>query len=435
MHRVSPHEIGCIFVLIRIRRLLFGIPQVDGRALRPRSVRRCAEFPSEQSLGIALRIAEQIDHAVIQHSVITIAQQESPVNILGRRPHHILYVHHRIRGRFEIGRPVSEIEHIPVVKRLPEFFGIGIGHALRKVAFGKLTALVVTEIPPVLLNMHFIGIERRQVDALILILFHQPFQESGSVRVEIIHLLGFVFQHHHHPVITRQLRPVAVNPQQTRIHRRSRNLVAQRVGRLVLHLLHRDDVRRIDRPERTAPQRRFAERVSLDAGQLHRRLSLIVRPGELLPDRKTELSGLRIAEPDFVSHPAAAVPGLFLISRPQFERAEQTQADPHVVFGGKIADHFDLIDILVHIGSQFPFGTGILAILSEKFVECHDQLLAAAFFPLFADFAQTLHARIEPERNIDFFIGIRQIGQLPVAGQNDLGRLRPCRKRTEQQSE
>ncbi len=140
------------------------------------------------------------------------------MNILRFWPHHVLNVQYGHRKGLKIGCAVSKIKHVFVVERLTELPGIRIRKTSGKVTHSQLPVLVMAEITPVLLNMHFVRIQRSQVYPLLLVFLHQRFKKNRCIGIEIIHFLRFIFQHHHDPAVAQIFRLVTKYMQEPHIN-------------------------------------------------------------------------------------------------------------------------------------------------------------------------------------------------------------------------
>jgi len=72
----------------------------------------------------------------------------------------------------------------------------------------ELAVIVVREITPILLNVHFIGIQRDQIDFMIRVLFDQIRQKGQRLVAEIIHFRRLILEQNKNTIISFQ-QPVA----------------------------------------------------------------------------------------------------------------------------------------------------------------------------------------------------------------------------------
>ncbi len=317
---------------------------------------------------------------------------------------------------------MHEIDHIFVhVGKLGAVqSGIGGGHVGGQIAEAELAVIVVVEIVPILLNVHFVGIESGEIDAGFVIFFQQMLQKRLHPRAEIVHFRRSIAENDKDAV---QARPGVIAVVIDADAAAAETGCFRGGGALVLFDLDagRDfpDLIRLHHRVSAVGQVFAFVGKGAHARTLQAEFAFVIAPGQLFPHHEAEATGFRIAPFGFIVQPSSGFAAGGAEGRPQLQGREQAQFQAQIFFLQKAADVLDQTDIFVCIGQQIAFVAAILAILPEKVVERQHDGVTPHGHRFVAYLAQAFIFGLKPQTGVDFFIRILDVAQLPVAGQDE----------------
>ncbi len=211
LHRVRPHEVRRVFVLVPLMRRTEGVPAVDRGALRPGGVRPGLEPVPDAGLRVVLGGGEQVHHGVLEESVVAGPEERRVGDGLRRLSPHVARTGGRAEITDEVLLAVREV-HEPlgeVAILLAVEFGETRGQRGRHVAHRELPVVVVGEVVPILLDVHLVAVQPVQLHAGVEVAIDEARQEGQRLRAEIVELRRTVLLHHQHAVEARQIGPAA----------------------------------------------------------------------------------------------------------------------------------------------------------------------------------------------------------------------------------
>ncbi|OQB37206.1 MAG: hypothetical protein BWY09_01675 [Candidatus Hydrogenedentes bacterium ADurb.Bin179] len=421
MHRTGPDEIGGVFILVLLMGLAFHIPFVDGGAFRPGGVGARLEPVSHARLQVTLCRSEQIGHAVLHQAKIVGAHQCRTPDVFRAPAEHMHHI--RFRGQVvrEILLAVHKINHV--------FCEVGIFRAIQfsktllesraHISQRELTMVVMAEIAPILLDMHFITVETVEFDARVRVTVTQCLQVGQRRVAEVIHLRRAVLLHHDHPVAAvRVARAVDANTHRPVVAggavQSLEHLDRGRVGNL-------NNVLGPHYPVGRAAHGGFTEREHAHARIFHGHHALVVSPLVLPPEFHAVRAGFRVAQAFPEMHPAPGFTRLLAIARPDFQRRQQAQLKADPVLLRELADFADEFDIGGPVGGQLSWDfLTALAVLGKEIVKGDNKRTLPGRLGALTNLAQAFHALVIGQAQVHLRVRVRQRPQLVVIDEDDM---------------